>query len=187
MTDQPGFFESLAVVARALDDLEIDYFVTGSLASATHGVARATADADIVVDLTIASYEALVARLGSGFYVPDSFARQAVTDGGMFNIIRVGALFKADLILLRPTEFDENAMRRAQAARAAHPYPTATPEDIILFKLQWLAAGGAHSQRQLDDVAGVVVAMGERLDVAYLRSQAATLGLESLLRDALGG
>ena len=185
MNQKPEFLESLELVTEALEELAIDYFVTGSLASASHGVARATADADIVVDLSIESYEALLDRLGPDFYVPDSFAREAIRTRGMFNIIRVGALFKADMILLRATDFDANAMRRARAASPPDSYPTATPEDIILFKLQWLAASGENSQRHRQDVLGVIRAQSDHLDVNYLEECAAVLGVDSLLREML--
>jgi len=38
-------------VAEALEDLEIPYFTAGSLATAVHGVARATMDVDLVAVL----------------------------------------------------------------------------------------------------------------------------------------
>jgi hypothetical protein len=38
-------------VAKALERMEIPYFVGGSFASSTHGVARATLDADIIARL----------------------------------------------------------------------------------------------------------------------------------------
>ena len=77
-----GGFESLTPVPGALDKLGIEHFVTGPLASASHGVPRATADANIVVDLSIERYEALLDQLGSAFYVPDLFAREAIRVGG---------------------------------------------------------------------------------------------------------
>jgi len=188
VTTEPALFhDSLRRVLDALDAVRVDYFVTGSLASAAHGVARATADADIVVDLDMSQYEALVDRLGADFYVPDSFARQAIVDRGMFNIIRIGALFKADLILLRRTEFDAKAMLRARASRSEVSYPTATAEDIILFKLQWLIDQEPHSDRQLSDIAGVIATQRRVLDLDYLRTQAKALGVEDLLQRLLNG
>jgi hypothetical protein len=124
MNQRPEFLESLELVTDALEELAIDYFVTASLASASHGVARAT-------------------------------------------------------------DFDANAMRRARAASPPDSYPTATPEDIILFKLQWLAASGENSQRHRQDVLGVIRAQSDHLDVNYLEECAAVLGVDSLLREVL--
>jgi len=45
--------------------------------------------------------------------------------------------------------------------------------------------GGGVSERQWRDVLGVLNVQGERLDVAYLRRWAATLGVADLLEQAL--
>lgn len=51
------------LVADALEKLEIKYVIGGSLASALHGVARATMDTDIVADLHAEHVEAFVEAL----------------------------------------------------------------------------------------------------------------------------
>lgn len=46
--------EPLAVtllVVNVLEQLDIPYFIGGSLVSAIHGVARSTLDADLIVDI----------------------------------------------------------------------------------------------------------------------------------------
>lgn len=65
------------LVADALEKLGIKYVIGGSLASALHGVARATMDTDIVADLQNEHVEALVDALKSTFYIDDEMIRDA--------------------------------------------------------------------------------------------------------------
>jgi hypothetical protein len=63
--------EPIAVTLRvtnALERLGIRYAIGGSLASAVHGVVRATMDADLVADLRVEHVEPLVRNLGDAFY-----------------------------------------------------------------------------------------------------------------------
>jgi len=61
----------------------------------------------------------------------------------------------------------------------------ASPEDTILAKLRWYCDGGAVSDRQWNDVLGVLKVQGTALDRAYLDEWARELGLTDLLRRAI--
>ena len=61
----------------------------------------------------------------------------------------------------------------------------ASPEDTILAKLSWYKQGGQVSERQLEDVSGILKVQGERLDMEYLNKWAAILGVDVLLRRIL--
>jgi hypothetical protein len=61
----------------------------------------------------------------------------------------------------------------------------ASPEDIILSKLEWYKNGGLVSQRQWQDVQGVMKVQGEELDNTYLKKWALTLRISELLDSAL--
>jgi hypothetical protein len=61
----------------------------------------------------------------------------------------------------------------------------ATPEDTILAKLEWYRLGDEVSDRQWRDILGVLAVQGDRLDLAYMRQWAATLGVSDLLEQAL--
>jgi hypothetical protein len=58
----------------------------------------------------------------------------------------------------------------------------ATAEDTILSKLEWAKKGGG-SERQLDDVRGVVEVRGADLDRAYIERWAAELDVLDLWRE----
>ena len=58
----------------------------------------------------------------------------------------------------------------------------ATPEDVLLAKLEWAKASG--SERQIRDAAGIVAVQGDALDAAWLRRWARELGVEDELSRA---
>ena len=58
-----------------------------------------------------------------------------------------------------------------------------TPEDVILNKLEWYEMGGRGSERQWNDILGIM-RVQTALDTTYLRHWAAELGLLELLEEA---
>ncbi len=61
----------------------------------------------------------------------------------------------------------------------------ASAEDTILAKLQWYRDCGGVSDRQWNDVLGVLKVQGSTLDRAYLDEWARELGITDLLRQAV--
>ncbi|HIP95637.1 MAG TPA: hypothetical protein EYH32_00295 [Anaerolineae bacterium] len=66
----------------------------------------------------------------------------------------------------------------------AREFYLASPEDVILHKLDWFRLGGGVSERQWNDVLGVLKVQALSLDLAYLQRWAAELGLTGLLDQA---
>ena len=62
----------------------------------------------------------------------------------------------------------------------------ATAEDTILCKLEWYRPGGETSERQWNDLRGVLKVSGPRLDLGYLRQWAPYLKVDDLLERLLG-
>jgi len=60
-----------------------------------------------------------------------------------------------------------------------------TPEGTILNKLEWYRMGGEVSDRQWNDILGVLKVQGTHLDMAYLQRWAANLKVTDLLERAL--
>jgi hypothetical protein len=58
-------------------------------------------------------------------------------------------------------------------------------EDTVLRKLQWFRDGGEVSDRQWNDVLGILLTQGSRLDEGHLREWAEALGVADLLDRAL--
>lgn len=172
-------------VAEALEALGVTFYLTGSVASSAHGVARASLDADFVADLQPAHIQSLVDRLGSTYYIPVDRLHDAVRMRSSCNLIHLDTAFKVDLFMSRGRPFDREVAARARTdaidpAPGALRVPIASAEDTILAKLEWFRRGGEASERQWWDIVGVLrVTTG--VDRAYLRRWAAALGVSDLL------
>jgi hypothetical protein len=177
------------LVIQALDALGVPYLIGGSLASAVHGVARATVDTDLVADLRPEHAEPLAQALRDAFYVDAESIQDAIRRRSSFNVIHLETMFKVDVFVRKRRPFDQAQFERRQAqVVATDPERTAyvaSPEDTVLAKLEWYRMGGEVSDRQWRDVLGVLKVQGERLDLAYLRRWADALGVANLLEKAL--
>jgi hypothetical protein len=177
-----SMFALLGIVVAALNRSGIDHMVSGSVASARHGAARATQDIDIVIDPTpdrMATFLSLLAA--ADLYVGDGM--RALAERSQFNVIDSSSGWKVDLIICkdRPysrTEFD----RRRPATIGDVEVFIVTPEDSILSKLEWGRLSGSERQRR--DVGSMLAVQGPALDWPYLRHWANELGLGDLLAEA---
>jgi hypothetical protein len=174
-------------VVECLESAGIPLMLAGSHGSSRHGQPRATNDVDIVIDPTSEQLETLLALLGGHYYVSPEAAREALQRRSMFNVIDFAEGWKADLIIRKDRPFSvEEFQRRQQVTLCGRPVPIASPEDVILTKLEWDRI--TPSERQRKDALGVAVVQWPRLDQGYLRKWAADLGVadkvDELLREA---
>ena len=176
-------------VVGALEALGVPYFITGSLASAIHGLARSTVDVDLVAELHSGQEEALRTALGDGFYADIEAIREAVHRRGPFNLIHRETMYKVDVFISKARPLDKARFeRRSAKVVAADPERkafVATAEDVVLAKLEWYQPGGRVSERQWRDILGVLSVQARRLDLRYLREWASNLGVADLLERAL--
>jgi hypothetical protein len=176
-------------VVTAFEDIGIHYLIGGSLASAVHGIIRATMDADLVADIKPSQIAQLVTALENEFYIDGEMILDAIQHTSSFNLIHLETMFKVDVFILKQRAFDLNQIqRRISQTVGDGPEDRAyfsTAEDIILAKLEWFRAGGETSERQWRDILGVLDLQGDRLDFEYLRKWAVSLDVNDLLQKAI--
>ncbi|MGH7320003.1 MAG: hypothetical protein ACRELA_10330, partial [Candidatus Rokuibacteriota bacterium] len=185
----PDLLAALTPVVDALDELGVAYRLGGSVASSAHGLPRSTVDIDLVAELVPEHVAGLVARLRDSYYIEPDAVRRAIATRSSFNVIHLATMLKVDVFVPKGRPFDREAARRAaphplEEAPAARAFVIASPEDVILAKLEWYRAGGEVSERQWYDVLGVLRVKGPALDFAYLERWAAELDVGDLLRRA---
>jgi hypothetical protein len=188
MTSQSELWDALLPVVEALVALEMPYYVGGSIASSVTGVARATLDADLIASLRPEHAELLAALLLPHYYVDIEMMQSAVRHSSSFNVIHLATMFKVDIFVPQDTPFARENMHRRIALEVPEVGRTlyiCAPEDTVLHKLLWYAAGSGVSDRQWYDLQGVLRLQAHGLDLAYLRHWGAVLGVEALLQRAL--
>ena len=187
----PDLFESLEPVIRAFESLGIGYMIGGSVASSAYGMARATLDVDVVADLEQSHIQPLIERLQGAFYIDEERVRDAVTRRISFNLIHLESILKIDVFVLKSRPYDREAFSRARLETLCEDelprqYYVSSPEDIILSKLDWYRQGGCVSERQWNDVLGILKVQQSSLDMSYVRHWAEVLELADSLSRALG-
>lgn len=178
-------------VLATLDRLEIPYLIGGSVASSVFGMSRPTMNVDFVVDLRPEQVDEFVAALQSEFYADAESIRDALRLGRAFNLIHFLSSFKVDMFPLKQDAYSRAsfARRRFEQSRSFGPEPiecaVATAEDTLLRKLEWYRSGGETSERQWNDMRGILKVSGKLLDYAYMREWAKFLKVDDLLEKLL--
>ena len=152
--------------------------LTGSVASSAHGIPRSTRDIDIVIGPTRAQLLTLMQEFPSTrYYADDQQALQALANRSQFNVIDFATGWKVDFIIAQDSPYARTAFaRRVRVDIAGTVVCIASPEDVLLAKLQWAKLG--ESDRQLQDAAGILHTQGDKLDLAYIETWVRELHLE---------
>jgi hypothetical protein len=177
------------LIANVFDRLQIAYLVGGSLASSLHGIPRATQDVDMVAGLEAQHVIPLVKALEAAFYIDADMIHEAIRHGSSFNVIHLDTMFKIDIFVLQDDPASHEEMTRRELYKLSEESEQglflATAEDIILRKLYWFQLGGGSSERQWNDVLGVLQVQKEKLDYSYLQRLAHQMGVANLLKQAI--
>ena len=183
---RPLLFQALEPVVGAFELLSVPYHLGGSVASSAVGTARTTLDVDLVADLRAGQVCPFVAELKDLYYASEAAIRDAVSRRSCFNVIHLPTMFKVDVFVLKERSYDRAAFSRRRLGRLSigehsAEFMLASPEDIVLNKLEWFRLGDEVSERQWLDVLGVLRVQRGRLDEKYLVEWANELNLKELL------
>lgn len=150
---------------------------------------KSAAEKLAMVGSACASTRALVARFQDTCDADEGMIRRALATGRAFNLIHDATAFKLDLYPRKDGKYDqaefERRIRLPLSPDSPHPIWVSSPEDVVLRKLAWYRSGGEVSDRQWNDVLGVLRVRGGQLDRAYLARWAQHPGVGELLAEAL--
>ena len=187
MTTEP--IQVTLLITNILDNLQIPYFIGGSMATAVHGVARSTMDVDLIIDMKPHQIAGFMDALGTAFFADEEMIRDSLEHGTSFNLVHHDSMFKVDMIPVRNRAFDQSQFKRREkillSEKSDQNVYFESPEDNILAKLEWYRLDGETSDRQWGDILNVLKIRKGIIDVAYLRKWAIELGIDDILENAL--
>lgn len=173
--------ELLRYVVDVVERLNLQYLVTGSMATIFFGEPRFTNDLDIVIALPLEKVAGFCREFPAPeFYVSIEAAQAAVTQRSQFNIIHPESGLKVDVIVPADTDFNQSRFARALRVKPAADFEAsfASIEDVIVKKMEYYREGGA--EKHLRDITGVLKISGDRVDRAYISAWASKMGLDSI-------
>jgi len=187
LTDPLG--ECLLLVVPVFEELGISYYIGGSVATFTHGNRRQTNDVDIVAEVREEHIPVLSAKLGDHFLVDEQMIRRSLRQGISFNLIHLKSIYKVDVFPLKARLYDRESMSRRQRELVEAEPPVeafvSSPEDVVLAKIEWFRATNETSEKQWNDITGVLKTQCFTIDFDYLQHWAGEIGVTDLLEKAL--
>ncbi|KAA3643953.1 MAG: hypothetical protein DWQ07_17710 [Chloroflexi bacterium] len=178
-----GLLDFCQLLIEAVEACGAEYMLGGALAVMAYAEARATQDVDIVVHLPAEKAAALSAQLEErDVLIPTEIILERFAAPGAdlpLSGIHLHSGQRADIYLLQPgDQLREEAMRRRHQVDLGAPLHQVfvhAPEDLILYKLRYFAI--SEQDKHVRDIAAIVLAQEERLDMGYIDRWVETLGL----------
>ncbi len=164
-------------VIPVLERARVSYMLTGSVASSVHGTLRSTQDLDIVIEASLQQVQQMIREFqAADFYADEGQASTALANRSQFNVLDNVTGWKVDFIFSEESEYGLSALARRETINLGGlSVQIARAEDVVIAKLRWAKLGG--SQRQIEDVAGVLNARKNELDSPYIEHWVKKLGL----------
>src|SRR6266852_1149536 len=175
-------------VIEAFECLGIRYYLSGSIACSVYGLPRGAQDIDFLADIQFEHVCPLIDHLQAAYTINEQIVRYALAQRSVFSLLHLSSLVKVDVMLPRGTAFDSLVSQRAQQLSLIDGYQPiwiASPEDVVLMRLEWYRDCGANADDQWNDMLGVLKVQAPSLDLTYLRHVAPTLNVSGLLEQAL--
>jgi hypothetical protein len=172
-----GPIEVLRNVVEKLHQLQINYFLVGSLASMYYSRPRFTNDIDLVVQISATQIKDFATAFSFPTYYcpPFEVIQDEVLRRGSFNLIHQESGIKVDIILNKNSEISKSELSRRQKIEIVPGFETyiATAEDVILKKLEFYKEG--LSEKHLLDIRAILSSV--EIDRTYLETWVVKLQL----------
>ena len=173
--------ELLKRVIQALEQIGIEYMITGSVVSSLQGEPRSTHDIDMVIAIHKSGIKRLIQNFPpSDFYSDEGSILDAINRQSMFNIIDLNTGDKVDFWILTDEPFDRSRFSRKVSEKfMGMEMQVSTPEDTILAKLRWTKLSGG-SEKQFTDALRVFEVQHGKLDINYMEQWVNKLDIQPL-------
>lgn len=165
-------------ILQRLDNHSIPYMVVGSVASIIYGEPRMTNDMDVVIQVSPGRADEFRDLFPeSEFYCPPlNVIQSEITSRGQFNIIHHNSGLKVDFVIQKQGDHGRKEFERRRSIPFWEDFEAtvATPEDIIIKKLNYFREGG--QSKHIEDIRGIMA--HTEIDRDYLDHWINRLGLQ---------
>lgn len=147
----------LISIAKVLDGLKIDYYVTGGFAVSVWGRPRFTADIDLIVKMSHFEKKEFAAKIHQLFprgLLDSDQIDSALAQHGEFNFLDPDTGMKIDFWITKNEEFEKNCFENSITKDIGYKVKFISPENLVLSKLIWF--GQTQSSRHLEDAQTVL-------------------------------
>jgi len=170
-----GVDKFLREVCNKLDDNNVRYMISGSIAANFYCIPRMTRDVDIVIDLSVKKIDDFV-KLFPDSYINIDTVRDEVGRKGMFNVIDHATGFKVDFIVRKDSEYSDLAFSRKERIKGFDTVIwVININDLLIAKIMWIQ--DYQSERQISDIKNLLDNSSK--DIKYVRNWCETLKLET--------
>ena len=167
--------ELLQRVCKSLEDHNIPYMVSGSVALNIYSIPRMTRDIDIVVELEENRIDLFISLFPDSYFNVDTITDE-VKRQGIFNIIDHKTGFKIDFIVKKNTDYYTLAFNRRQWVNELETgLWVISIEDLIIAKLIWIQQ--LKSDTQMNDIENLLLYPEKDMD--YIRKWINELKLQT--------
>jgi len=177
-----------------MEELDIWYYLAGSLASSVHGIQQMAQDIDLVIDLAGQAPATLRRVLKQSYVLDEEAIQKAKEQHTSFSLVHLDTLMKVDIIIPASDAFHTQMRQFVAAHTLDECYPPlyiASALEMILFKLhrshcsEQSCTNGLHDDAEWNDILGMLKVQGPDLDLALLQWWAKTLGITHLWQRVL--
>lgn len=159
-----------------LENNNIEYILSGSLALNAHMIPRFTRDVDIVIDLPQNKLDVFCKHFTDKFYLNKNTVKTEVEKKGFFNALSNATGYKYDFIVQRNAAFEKIKFERKQRLIVFDIEAwVISAEDLILSKLEWMQESESFMQKN------DIIALKEEalIDMQYILLWIKKLGLKT--------
>ena len=155
---------SLQKIVTVLETEKIAYMIVGGFAVSFYNRVRFTADIDVIIQVYPHHIQRIVQHFPDWLPFVEPF-KESSSRGTVFNMIDFDTGVKYDFMTYQDSDYNWTAFeRRRQVDFQGIPCMIASPEDLIISKLQWYAL--SKSEKQLADITYLLAEL--KLDKQYI-------------------
>jgi len=165
----------LQKVCNQLDEHDIKYMVSGSIALNIYTIPRMTRDIDIVIELSENKINEFT-HLFPNSYFDKNVIKEEVKRKGMFNVIDHSTGFKIDFIIRKESEYFDLAFQRKKRVKEFETELWVIDlNDLIIAKLIWIQQ--YQSERQIFDIENLL--LNPDKDIEYIKNWCNKLNIQT--------